>query len=217
MRRWPIANFVLIAAIAVVSVYGWVVGDGWGFGPMEDMVLRGWDPVGLVGHMFLHADILHLVGNLVFLWVFGNAVCAKLGNLSYVAAFLAFGLVAAVTHNVLDGAPAIGASGAINGVVGAFLILYPRNDVSCFYLFLLNVGSFELSAMWLILAWVAFDVWGAIDGGGQTAYWAHLGGLAAGAGLLWAGVARGWVKMERTEQSLLAVIAERRRVRSEEG
>ena len=141
----------------------------------------------LVGHLFLHGGFFHVLGNMVFLWVFGNAVCAKLGNLWYVPAYLGLGILAALTHLAFDGAPAIGASGAINGIVGTFVVFYPLNEISCFTIFLLRVFKFSVSSYWLVLFWLVFDIIGAAflaEGG--VAYAAHIGGLAAGvaAGLL---------------------------------
>lgn len=90
-------------------------------------VLDGWSPAGLADHMLIHAHLFHLIGNLVFLWVFGNAICANTNNVIYPILYIAFGVLAAVVHNVLDGSPVIGASGAINGIVGMATALYPTN------------------------------------------------------------------------------------------
>ena len=76
---------------------------------------------------------LHLKYTLIFLWVFGNAVCAKFNNWRYIPFYLCLGIIAASFHLLLDGRSAIGASGAIYGVMGAFLILYPLNSITCFY------------------------------------------------------------------------------------
>src|ERR1035437_4732506 len=90
----------------------------------------------LVGNLFIHAGIFHLLGNMLFLFVFGNAINAKLGHLKYIALYLAVGIIDSAIW-VLFGpnSPALGASGAIMGIIGAFLILYPHNDVSIGYWF----------------------------------------------------------------------------------
>lgn len=206
MARWPIANFLLIAIITVVSVASFF--DALGLST-DRMVLNGWGLTGLFGHVFLHADSVHLIGNMLFLWVFGNAVCAKIGNFAYLFAFTGFGLIAAIAHNFFDGAPAIGASGAINGVVGAFLILYPLNSISCLYFIGIAVGHCTLSSGWVILCWLLYDIFGAAAGGGNVAYWAHLGGFAAGAGLCLGMLHLQWLKMRDTERSLPAVLCDR--------
>lgn len=206
MSRWPIMNFALIGVISLFSLMVMFGGDGQS---VRDMVLDGWAPKGLFGHMLLHADFIHLFGNMLFLWVFGNAVCAKITNIAYLPLFLFFGLVAAGSHLTIDGDPAIGASGAINGVVGMYLLLYPLNNVSCIWLFGLYSRSFSFSGMWLILLWLIFDLWGATTGSGGVAYWAHLGGFAAGACIGAVLLSTRMVVPTDSEQSLFDVIAGR--------
>ena len=203
MARWPIANFAIIGLIVCVSLWGFAYGDSSNF---ETFVLDGWSPAGLFGHLFLHADGVHLIGNLIFLWVFGNAVCAKVGNVSYIVVFLGLGAAAAAVHNIMDSGPAIGASGAINGVVGAYLLLYPLNNVSCLWTLWVRAGSFSLSGFWMILMWLGFDIWGAVDHGDNVAYWAHLGGFAGGVIGATTALWLGWIRMTESEQSLLDVL-----------
>ncbi len=203
MARWPVANFILIAVIAASSLALMVATQTpWS----QSMILRGWNPTGLFGHVFLHADLTHLLGNLLFLWVFGNAVCAKLGNALYIACFFGLALMAAGTHLVFDGDPAVGASGAINGVVGAYLVLYPRNNVTCLYLFFAHACTFALSSVWMIALWLVFDLYGALSSSAGVAYWAHLGGFAAGFGLATLLLRTGLITMLRTETSFWQAI-----------
>ncbi|MEM9110342.1 MAG: rhomboid family intramembrane serine protease, partial [Planctomycetota bacterium] len=153
--------------------------------------------------------LVHLVGNLLFLWVFGNAICAKVGNLAYIPLFILFGLLAGMAQLVFDpGSAAIGASGAINGVVGAFFVMYPRNDINCVYIFLVKVGHFAVSSIWIIALWFTFDIWGAVTGGGAVAYMAHLGGFAAGVVLMVSLLTSQRIKPSRSEQTLLEWIRE---------
>ena len=93
----------------------------------------GW--FGFIGHVLVHADIFHLLGNMLFLWIFGNAVCAKVGNLAYLFIYLVLGLVSGLAFHAFDSRPLIGASGAINGIVGMFVIWYLLNDISCWYMY----------------------------------------------------------------------------------
>ena len=190
--RRPVANWLLIASILLV--FGLQIaatldaaGDEAATGAMEEFVLDGFGLKGLFGHMWLHGGILHIVGNLIFLWVFGNAVCQKMGNLLYLPVYLFVGLFAAIVHVLFGGGLAIGASGAINGIVAVYLIFYPIHDISCFWFFCFflyfRFGTFTISGFWMILLWLAFDVFGLVRGGGGVAYLAHLGGFVAGVGI----------------------------------
>jgi membrane associated rhomboid family serine protease len=206
MERWPVANWVILAAIAAAFVLQLSASGA----SLEPYVLDGWSPRGLLGHMWLHADLLHLLGNLVFLWAFGNAICAKLGNAAYAALYPALGLVAAATHVFFDGGPAVGASGAINGIVGMYVVMYPLNAVMCFaavwiYIYV-RTWRFAVTGIWLILLWLAFDILGIVLRAGGVAYWAHVGGFAAGAGLGLILEVTGIVKPTEYERSLLQVL-----------
>ena len=146
------------------------------------MILKGWNVVGLVGHIFLHANIFHLLGNMFMLWIFGNAICARYGNFKFILFYLITGVIGGSCHLLLSDQPIIGASGAINGVIGAFLILYPKNKVNIFIWFfsLFPPTTIKIPSIILILIWFIFDIVGAIGGIGNTAFVAHIGGLISG-------------------------------------
>ncbi len=183
MQRWPIANWVLIALTSIVSLVilggdefeQWMV-----IGPGEDFTAAG-----LVGSLFTHLDVFHLAGNMLFLFVFGNAINAKIGNFFFPLCYLLLGVFEGIVWALLADGPAAGASGAIMGVLGMFIVFYPRNDVSIFYWFWARAGSFSLSAYFVIAAYFAFDVWGyfsqsGAEGGGGVAYLAHIAGFLGG-------------------------------------
>jgi len=205
----PVANWVLIAV--TVAVFGWEL-----FIHIDEKVLRpyaltGWDnPLGWVTSIFLHGGIIHVVGNMVFLWVFGNAVCGKLGNAVYPLLYVGLGIVAGFAHMAFDNNPAIGASGAINGIVGMYLVFFPLNTISCAYVFwwflVVKVGTFNVSGYWMILFWLVFNIVVLALGGEGVAYWAHIGGFAAGVAIAIVLLKTKVVKMERDELSLLQVI-----------
>jgi len=202
MYRWPVANFLILALMA-----GGYVGELFLPGEtFKNMVLDGWTVTGLFGYLWLHGSIEHLVGNMIFLWVFGNAVCAKVGNLPYLLIFLGLGLLSGATHIVFDGQPAIGASGAINGIVGMFLVWYPLNELSCLFFLWVYVRTFTVSSIWMILIWFVFDILGAALGAGGIAYYAHLGGFVTGAVIAVALLSSRMVKMEPSERSLLKLL-----------
>lgn len=202
LHRWPIANFGILAALVLAFLLELQLPEE----ALDGLVLRGWSLGGILGHMWLHLSAIHLAGNFLFLWAFGNAVCAKVGDARFALAYLGFGIAAALAHLIVDGRPAIGASGAINGVVGLYLALYPTNQISCFYWAFFRFGTFAVSGFWMILLWFAFDILGAVRGVGSAAYVAHLGGFATGFALGWVMLREGWIAMSITERSILDVL-----------
>jgi hypothetical protein len=149
---------------------------------------------------------------MLFLWIFGNAVCAKIGNVRYLPIYLGLGVLAGISHLIFTGGSALGASGAIYGIVGMYLVFFPENEITCYLAIpFLFVKEICVSSIWIILFWVVFDVWGAMKGGGGIAYFAHLGGFAGGFGLAILMLKFELVVMEEGyEKSLLQLIAERK-------
>jgi membrane associated rhomboid family serine protease len=140
------------------------------------------DILTIVTYSFLHADIWHLAGNMIFLWVFADNVEDALGHYRY---FLFYILCAAaagygfVISDPLSEAPVIGASGAVAGNIAAYVLLYPRAKVWILLLFRLPL---RLRVEWVLGFWIAFQLYFAFAGGdAEVAWWAHVGGLAAGA------------------------------------
>ena len=181
------------------------------------LMLKGWSLQGLFGYMWLHGGLLHLLGNLLFLWIFGNAVCAKIGNLRYLFLYVLLGVTAGIVHLLVARGTVVGASGAINGVVGMYLVFFYQNDITCvfaFWLIVPYVRVFAVSSVWMILFWMCWNVVGAlIPGSSNVAYFAHLGGFAAGFGIALLMCKKGWVAMEKYEKSLLQMWEERKRER----
>ena len=140
--------------------------------------------------MFLHGGWLHLGGNMIFLWVFGDNVEDAMGHGRYVIFYLVTGLLATAAHialNQSDLAPVIGASGAIAGVLGAYLVLYPRATISAILpIFILFLIPFRVPAVLLIGFWFLLQVFSGVasitstDVVGGTAWFAHIGGFVAG-------------------------------------
>jgi membrane associated rhomboid family serine protease len=137
----------------------------------------------LLSSMFMHGSWLHLGGNMLFLWIFGDNVEHRAGPVLFLLAYLATGLVGSGVE-ILSAAgspiPSLGASGAISGVLGAYIVLYPGNRVTVFLLrFLTQVPAVVAIGMWIVLQVVSSlaDPTGA----GGVAYLAHIGGFASGA------------------------------------
>ena len=198
----------LIKRIILRQYYLW--------GGIRPYMLDGLTLKGLFGHMWLHAGILHLVGNMLFLWIFGNAICAKIGNLRYIPVYIGMGLIAGISHMVFVGGGVLGASGAINGIVGMFLVLFPQNEITCYLVFFPYIRGFNISSAWMILFWLVFDILGAMLGGGGVAYFAHLGGFAGGVVLAILMLKFKMLTVERYEKSLLQIIEEYRHPASAE-
>jgi membrane associated rhomboid family serine protease/predicted RNA-binding Zn-ribbon protein involved in translation (DUF1610 family) len=181
--------------------------------PLKPWVLNGWGIKGMIGHMWLHGGILHLLGNLLFLWIAGNAICSKVGNLWYLLIYLVCGFASAAAHNIFQGGPVIGASGAIAGIMGMFLVWYPENDVKCAWIWLIfvvlirpTIVTFTCSSYWLLLAWLALEVYYAATSVDMVAHFAHLGGFAAGFVIAVFLLERKWITMEDYEKSLLQLV-----------
>ncbi|NUM54593.1 MAG: rhomboid family intramembrane serine protease [Candidatus Hydrogenedentes bacterium] len=200
MSRWPYANWVIIGVTSLAFLLAFA-GDV-RLLELEPLILYRGNPSGIIGHMLLHGGWLHIVGNMVFLWTFGNAVCAKVTNIAYPVIYLGLGAMSAIIHLIIDGDPAVGASGAINGIIGMYLVFYPQNEVTCLWWIIFRAGTFAVSSIWMILFWLAFDIWGAWSGAGGVAYWAHLGGFFSGFALASSMLWLGWVEMTETETSI---------------
>lgn len=128
---------------------------------------------------FIHSGPMHLIGNLVVLWVFGPNVEDRFGRLGYLVFYICGGAIAGLAHLLSGPAIVIGASGAISAVTGAFLVLFPRTVVRTFIFFFL-VGFFNIPAIWFICFAIARDALGAGMGGSNVSYAAHFGGYIFG-------------------------------------
>jgi membrane associated rhomboid family serine protease len=169
-------------------------------------------PHQLVTHLFQHADWLHLLGNMVFLFVFGNPINAKMGQIGFLAFYLGIGSCQGLIWLVIGsgGAEAlVGASAAIMGLCGAFLVLYPLNDVTLLWtefewMFLWRDWTGQIPGWVLVLLFAAFDFWGAIfDRDSPVAYVCHLIGGMLGFLITLALVYNAWLTPDRGEQDLL--------------
>jgi membrane associated rhomboid family serine protease len=141
-----------------------------------------------VTHMFLHGGWLHLIGNMWFLWIFGGNVEDSMGHGRFVAFYLLCGLAAAAAQiyvNPRSEIPMVGASGAIGGVMGAYILLYPWVQVNMLLFLGFFWKTFSISAVWMLGYWFVAQLIGGVGAigahGGGVAFWAHVGGFVAGA------------------------------------
>lgn len=140
---------------------------------------------GLLTHMFVHAGFLHLAGNLLFLWIFGDNIEDRLGHFGFLAFYLACGLAAAAAHVAMrpqSPVPMVGASGAIAGVMGAYLLLFPRMRVDVIAGLGFFLARLTVPAWFVLIIWAGLQIlMGAFDGAiGGVAHDAHIGGFVAG-------------------------------------
>lgn len=139
----------------------------------------------LLSYMFFHGDIVHLFGNMIFLWVFGDNVEDAMGHVKYLVFYLACGVFAGLVHAWIVPAsdvPLIGASGAVAGVIAAYLMLHPRVRV---WVLAFKVIPLQISAALALGLWIAIQVvMVLLPQVGPVAWWAHIGGLVAGAVLV---------------------------------
>jgi membrane associated rhomboid family serine protease len=156
----------------------------WALVPAE--VLSGRDAHTIVTSMFLHGSWMHLIGNMLFLYIFGDNMEDLLGHLGFLAFYLAAG-VAAAAGQIIAGpgstVPMVGASGAIAGVMGGYLLFFPRARIDILVIIVFLVRIFTIPA-WLMLGlWFGLQLVNGLStdlAGGGVAYWAHAGGFAAG-------------------------------------
>lgn len=203
-RHAPVASRTILAACCAVflwqitaSTWGQIGTRALGFTPAfffaggADDPLLAWTPfaVPLVTYMFLHSGWLHLLGNMLFLWIFGDDVEDAFGQPGFIVFYLLAGIAAALAQGLPDTGSmvtVVGASGAISGVLGAYLVLYPRAQVSVLVPIFVVVDLVRLPAWVVLLFWfgvqVLYEVFAPGLGGG-IAFRAHIGGFVAGMAL----------------------------------
>ena len=220
MPRWPIANWAIIALTVVVGFPCWSGFDAYAegldaSGSLPFLVLlrdEGFHWTQLIGTLFGHADVVHLLGNMWMLYLYGNAVNAKVGQVQYVLLYFSVGILESLVWLWLgDGPATLGASGAVMGMIGAFLVLYPHNNVSVFYwLAFFMHGTVEVSAYIVIGLYVAMDLLGFFGGPTETNHLAHLAGAGFGFAAMLGAVASGLVKADPGEITIFDIMKGKR-------
>lgn len=147
-------------------------------------ILAGWRPWTLITHMFLHAGWMHIIGNMLFLYIFGDNLEDELGHVRFAIFYLAAGILAAVLQIAMDPGsiyPMVGASGAIAGVLGGYLVLFPKARVDVLVIFVIFFRVFSIPA-WIVLGiWFGLQMLNGFSNVADgVAYFAHIGGFVAG-------------------------------------
>lgn len=203
-RTTPYVNWLIIVINVLVFFYELSLPGRaldrffftWGVVPVDIVQAIRFFPVQvdalfpLLSSQFLHGGWLHIIGNMVFLWVFGDNVEDTMGHLRYLVFYLVSGVLAGLAHvvfNLTSDVPSVGASGAIAGVMGAYLVLYPTAMVRTLVPVFFILWPIYLPAVLLIGIWFLLQVFSGITsigpatgGDGGVAFWAHVGGFIAG-------------------------------------
>ena len=136
--------------------------------------------------MFLHGSLAHIAGNMLYLWIFGDNVEDSMGRIRFIIFYLSCGVIAALAQGFVDPSsniPMVGASGAIAGVLGAYLLLYPRANVKCLFFIIIIIQMVRIPAFIVLSFWIFGQFFSApfsLESEGGTAYFAHIGGFIAG-------------------------------------
>ncbi len=194
--NFPIVTVALIVINAAVFIYELILPDGdlmgfvyaVGFVPAR---LMGEElsssvqllplPLTFVTHMFVHGGWMHVIGNMWFLWIFGDNVEDRVGRVRFLVLYILWGWAAAAGHMLLGsdpGTPMVGASGAIAGVLGAYAVLYPHAKVHTFVFLIVFFKHFTLPAMAFLALWFGLQFLSLSQEG--VAWWAHIGGFIVG-------------------------------------
>ena len=193
-ERTPYVTYGLIAVNVIVFVLYWPLfadeGRLQGFflnwALIPNRVWGGSDLHTLVTSMFLHGGIMHLAGNMLFLWIFGDNMEEDMGHAGFLLFYLACGVGADAIHVLAapwSNVPTVGASGAIAGVMGGYLLLYPRARVDVLFIFIVFFKIFPIPAWVMLGVWFALQLLGSVGSDmsmGGVAYWAHSGGFVIG-------------------------------------
>jgi len=141
----------------------------------------------LVTYQFLHGSWLHVLSNMLFLWIFGDNIEDALGHVKFVIFYLVCGAGAAFAHALFNAGsfgPLVGASGAVSGLMGAYILLYPHARVYVLFRIVIPI-PLPLPAMWMLAGWFAVQLFNlVIAPDAPVAWWAHIGGMAVGAALV---------------------------------
>lgn len=143
-------------------------------------------PLSLISSLFMHGSLMHLIGNMLFLWIFGNNIEDRLGRLRFLLFYFAAGIGASLIHVLFNPGsliPVIGASGAISGVMGAYLILYPQARIRTLVFLFIFVTFIDIPAAVFLIVWFLFQFL-YVGGGAGIAWLAHVGGFLLGMALV---------------------------------
>lgn len=184
-ERFPFLTISIITiCIAAFMSQAYFVSDLKSFFNFYGLVPEHFFSIGLVTSMFLHAGIIHLIGNMLFLWIFGDNVEDRFSRLGFIIFYISCGLTASVLHTLFhlnSSIPAIGASGAVSGIMGAYLIFYPKAEVNILFIYrIIHVPAFLYLLIWFVFQLFFALVTFTSDAASGVAWIAHIGGFVFG-------------------------------------
>jgi len=196
-RHMPVITILLVAANVLVFLYQVMLPEDalemfiLQAGMVPYQVTQGWDAdaaASLFSSMFMHGSLMHIASNMLYLWIFGDNVEDCLGPVGFLFAYLAFGVIAGLSQVAvapLSQVPTIGASGAVAGVLGAYLVLYPKAKVRTLLFIFYFVRVRDIPALMVLGYWFILQLFNGVatlgvQTGGGVAWFAHIGGFVAG-------------------------------------
>jgi len=200
-RRFPMVTVILIVLNVIVFVFELMLPSEsmldsfaytWGLVPYELMQLDLWAIMTVFTSMFLHGGFMHLASNMLYLWIFGDNIEFALGSFRFIIFYLLCGIGAALGQVLIDPistVPMIGASGAISGVLGAYLLLYPRAEVETlvflgYFVRLIRLPALVVLGLWIFLQLSSGLLSLGMEATGGVAFFAHIGGFLSGLALV---------------------------------
>ena len=196
-RRFPLVTIVLILLNVLVFVYELLFPSenalnafvsGWGLVPYRLAQLSLGAIVTVFTSMFIHSGFMHLIGNMLYLWIFGDNIESAMGGFRFIIFYLLCGVGAVVGQVLVDPlseTPMVGASGAISGVMGAYLLLYPRAEVETlvilgYFARLVRLPALVVLGLWIVMQLFSGVLSLGVQATGGVAFFAHIGGFVAG-------------------------------------
>lgn len=188
----PLISYSLIFLNIVIFIYSLTLGDNIAefyksFATIPYDIMQGNGYSTLLSNTFLHGGLLHLLGNMLFLWIFADNIEAIMGNFWFLAFYLCGGIFASLAHVLFSQAstiPSLGASGALSAIMGAYMIFFPKSQIKVLVVFLFK--NFYVSAIYFLGLWFAVQLFSSFSEIGKdpnasgTAWWAHIGGFVFG-------------------------------------
>lgn len=200
-EKTPFINYTLIAINILVFIYELILPENqlndfiYTYSIIPQNIVLGQDLITLLTAMFMHGGFMHIFGNMLYLYIFGDNIEDAMGHGRFIVFYLTCGLAASALQifiNPSSTIPNLGASGAIAGVLGAYLVLYPRARVHTIIMFGYFIRWIKLPALFVLGFWFVIQLFSGIgslsyagEGSGGVAFFAHIGGFIAGVLLIW--------------------------------